>query len=1147
LKVMKLTALLLTVAFLQVHAKGISQVTLSLKQVPMEKVFREIERQTGYGFLYTKEMLADLPQVTIHVRNASVKEVLDRCFKGESLGYSIDNNSIVVTREIASPNTNPATLYTLPPVEIHGRVVNQKGEPLQNVSVIIAGTKIGTTTNSEGRFTVTAPDDRNIVLEISSVGYQAKKVNLGKKTEANITLELNVTGLSDVVVTALGIKREEKSLGYAVQKVNGEEVTKAPTTNWINALSGKVPGLQLNKLGGPMGSSDVVLRGDNVIALGGSTALIIIDGVPVSTQQAGTGYGALVDTDNPIDFGSSLSDLNPEDIESISVLKGPGAAALYGSRASNGAIIITTKSGRTTPGLGVFFNSSVTQSTVNRWPDYQYEYGAGGTGSTYYSYGASADGSSTVNSTSGFGPKYEGQEYFQYNSPFDASVNPDPRTAPRTERVPWKPYKNFVSGFFRPGIDITNTIGLSGSDYRASVSYTKSKWILPNTGLDRLNVSLSSSKKISSKITLNSKVNYVRKFSDNLPTQGYNNKTVMYFMAQTSNSFDIDWFKQSAKSTSNTGIAKISPVGNGYLDNPYVITNEMLNGSDRQNVIGNVNALIQINKKLSVMVRSGLDFSYEFRNQQRPFNTNKFKEGMYRQQNVYRLESNSDFLIKFEDKLPVGLSYSASLGGNQRFNDYKYSDATAGKLSLPGVYNLTNSKDPIQTASDRYSFMVNSLYGFVNLGYKDKVFLELTGRNDWSSTLPANNSSFFYPSVNTSVLLNQIFKLPTFISFAKVRASYASTGVDAKSPYGFLVNYNGTDFPGSLQLPSKLPNVNLKPQLSSAFETGLDLRFFENRLGIDVAVYKSVTRNQILSLPVDGATGFTSALTNVGKVQNHGVEVQVHGTPVKKKDFRWDVTLNWSANQNKVIDVSSVLGTGGQIILYNVSWANINIVAEEGKSLGQLYGLGFKRSPDGEIIYNNAGIPVIDNKLQDWGSISPNWQGSIQNSLRWKNFNFSFLLDVRDGGRMMSYTNAILSATGKLKNSLPGRDEGVVGKGVQETSPGVFVPNTTKAVAATYYAKYYLYSNMETNVFSTSFVKLREVSISYTLPKSVIKNTFVQELSFGLSGRDLFDWTKFPSFDPETATMNSSQIMPGIEIGQFPSTRSITLSLNAKF
>lgn len=1142
---MKLTLILSVFFCLNVCGTGYAQrITLEEKNASLQSVFKKIERQSNYLILYRDEWLADAKKVTVHLVNSTIEEAMSACLNNQQLEYAVVGNSIVIKRKaVTSSKNQPANDIVARPIK--GLVLNENGEPLSGATVTVKGTKLMTVVNDNGEFSF-ADVPENAVLVISNVGFVTREIAISGKDNIKINLQQAQRQMQEVVVTALGIRREERSLGYSAQKVEGEEVTRAPTSNWVNALTGKVPGLQLNKVGGPAGSSDIVLRGDNVLDLGGSTALIVIDGVPVSTQQAGTGYGALVAADNPIDFGSSLSDLNPEDIESVSVLKGPAAAALYGSRASNGAIIITTKSGKKTPGTGLYFNSTITHSTINRYPDYQFEYGAGSNGATYYSYGNTADGTSTKNSTAGYGPRYEGQSYFQYNSPFDASVDPNPLTSPRLERVPWRPYKNYVSGFFRPGMNIANTIGITGAGYRAAITYTKNTWIVPNTGFDRINIALSGSQKVSPKITLNSKINYARKFSDNLPTQGYNNQTIMYYMAQTASSFDINWFKQRWENTTS-GIAEIVPVSNGYLDNPYVIAYEMLNGADRHNVIGNVNAVVQFTDKLSLMLRTGLDLSYEFRSQQRPINTNKFKEGMYRQQNVFRLENNSDFLLKYENKLPFGLNYTVSVGGNQRFNDYKWDDAWATKLSLPGVYNLSNSKDPIQTTSDRYQFMVNSLYGFVNLGYKDKVYLELTGRNDWSSTLPKQNASFFYPSVNTSVLLDKVFELPTAISFAKLRASYASTGVDAKDPYGFQVNYSRTQFPGSLQMPTRLPNVNLKPQFTNAIELGLDLRFLKNRAGIDLAIYRNITRNQILSLPVDGATGFSTALTNVGKVQNKGIEVQLRGTPVQKRNFKWDVLVNWSANRNKVIDVSSALGAEGKLVLYNVGFANINIVAEEGKPLGQLYGLGFKRSPEGKVVFNSSGIPVMNNELQNWGSINPDWQGGIQNNITWKNFNFSVLFDVRRGGKMMSYSHAILAATGKLKNSLPGREGGVTGDGVQVDANGHSVPNTVKAPAATYYNAYYLYSNMETNVFSTSFVKFREASIGYHFPKSWFKKSFVQELSLAASGRDLFVWTDFPSFDPETATLNSSQIMPGIEIGQFPSTRSITFTLNAKF
>ena len=1135
LLIMKLTFVLLTIFCLQASANVFAQkVTLKTKNAPVEYVFEQIRQQTGYDFLYNSKDLKDANLVSLDFSNLSLNEALDQCFINQPLTYSIENTMVLIKRRQKSSK--------MAAINITGRVTDDKNLPLQGASVKVVELNRAVVTKADGSFSI-AVEPGTYTLEVSYISFQTKKVaGIQVRSSGNMPLVVKLMpaarDLDQVVVTALGIKKDEKSLGYSVQVVDGKEVTAAPTNNMINALAGKVAGLNLNKIGGPLGTSDVVLRGDNVLALGSSGALIVVDGVPISTGQSGTGHNPYAGNDSPIDFGSSLSDLNPETIESISVLKGPGAAALYGSRAANGAIIITTKAGRKLPGFGIYVNQVVSIDEINRWPDFQFEYGAGTTGATYYSYGATADGSSTAGSTQTWGPRFLGQPYFQYNSP----VNP--ATGARTERVPWLPYENAYSGVFRTGYTATTTVGISGQGFSGGVSYLKNEWILPNTGFDRISSWLSASQKVSTKVTLSGKVNYNRKYTDNLPSQGYNNQAIMYFLPQTQPNTNPEWLKPMW-TPGKENVEQLTPFWAG-IDNPFVILNTMTNASDKHNVNGNINAGIQFNKHLNLALRSGLDFSYEFRSQQRPKDTYKFAEGMYRQQNVFRMEANTDFLLKYNNVLPGKIKYTASIGGNQRFSDYKYSNEMAERLSIPGVYNLANSKDPVLVSSDKAQFLVNSLYGFLNFDYKGKVFLELTGRNDWSTTLPENNQSFFYPSVNTSFLLDQIFKLPSAISLAKIRASYSETGVDAKTPYRFNAGYNRTDFAGGLQLQSIVPNPDLKPQFTKAFETGLDLRLFKSRLGLDVALYKNNTINQIINLPIDNSSGYTTALSNVGRVVNWGMEVQLRGTPIKRK-FQWDVTLNWAANRNKVMELN-VPGSGGMIELYNVSMG-LNIVAEEGRPLGQIYGLGLARSPEGKVIHNSEGYPVMGTVLQNLGSINPDWNGSILNKFTWKGISMSALIDIRQGGDIYSLSHSLYASYGKLRKTLPGREDGIIGDGVQfNAATNTYVPNDVKAqITGLYYNRLYDRSNIETNLFSASYIKLREVTVNYSLPKSWLKKSMLQDVSIGLFGRELFNWTKFPGFDPETASLNSAQVVPGIEIAQFPSARTIGMNVRVSF
>jgi TonB-linked SusC/RagA family outer membrane protein len=1152
LHMIKLVTILTFISILTVYGKSYSQkLTINIKNAKITEVFEQIQKKSEYRIFYEEAHIAKINNKALNLNlvQKAVSEILDITLKESGFTYRIIGKQITVFPIPKSATKPTASIRQETPGLLTGKILDEKEEPIPGATVHIIELKRTVLANNNGVYNVSLPAG-TYTVEIRYMSFITQirkevKITSGKTTTIDIRLQPETKKLNEVIVTALGIEREEKALGYAAQKIDGKEVSDSPTSNWLNALSGKVAGLNLNKIGGPLGTSDVILRGDNVLALGGSGALIVVDGIPISSSQTGTGDGPIIGSDSPVDFGSSLTDLNPEDIENISVLKGPGAAALYGSRASNGAIIITTKSGKKSPGLGIYVSSHFTYYEVNNYPDYQFEYGQGTVGQNWYSYSNSVDGNSTRGTTGAWGPRFLGQPYFQFHSPYDTDTYSNPITAPRTERVPWVANKEAYSGFFKPAITQYNSVAIAGEGFRASAAYHKNEWIIPNTGFERMLLSLSGNRKISSRITLNGKANYTRKFTDNLPSQGYNNQTVMYFMIQQVPNVNIDWYKQRWM-PGLENIQEFSPFWSG-LDNPYVVAYEMTNASDRHNMIGSLQASMQINNNLDFSLRSGADMSYEFRSQQRPQSTYRWKDGMYRQQNVFRIESNTDFLLKYKNTLPGRIKYTVSVGGNQRYNDYKYDNMMADRLTLPGVYNIANSRDPVVPRSDRQKFMVNSLYGFANFDYRGKVFLELTGRNDWSSTLPIHNSSFFYPSVNTSLLLTEILTLPKWISFAKVRGSFASTGVDSKSPYAFLNNYGQTDFPGSLTTPGTMPNSNLKPQFTDAYETGFDLRLFKNRLSLDVAIYKGSTRNQIINLPVEPSSGYTSAMTNVGKVENKGIEIQLKGTPVQSNSgLKWDVNVNFAANRNKVLDVASALGAESKLNLYQISWANLYLVAEEGKALGQLYGLGFKRSPDGQMIFKN-GLPVYTDEIQNWGNTNPDFTASLKNSVSWRGVTASVLLDARVGGKMMSYSHATLSLGGKLTNSLPGRENGIVGKGVVENADGSFSTNTTRVPAALYYAQYYNYTVMESNLFSSSFLKLREVSVSYKVPKKYIKWHAIKSASIALTGRDLLIFSKFPLFDPETATLNSAQVLPGIEIGQFPSTRSFGVSLNIEF
>lgn len=1021
-----------------------------------------------------------------------------------------------------------------------GKVSSNQGEALPGVNILVKGTSNGTTTDLDGKFQLDQVSTTS-VLVFSAIGFVTQEITVNNQMFLEITLAEDTKLLSEVVVAALGIKREEKSLGYAAQTINSNAVLDAKTNNWVSSLSGKVAGLNIQGVGaGPLGSARITLRGESSLNLDNNQALIVLDGVPVSSKITGTGYTSHLSADSPVDYGSTLSDLNPDDIEKVTVLKGPGATALYGSRAAGGAIIITTKTGaRKDKGVGITFNSNFSVEQVNRYPDYQFEYGEGRT-ANYYSYLDSPDGINTSTSAAAgraWGPKFSGQQYFQYN--------PESPIGKPTERTPWVAYDDYISGFFQLGKNYSNSLSFEGGNEngsaRLSLTHLKNEWIIPNTGFERLNAALSVNQKISKRLKISGKANYTNKKSDNLPLAGYNNQSLMYFLIiGTTPNVRPEWFKPYWQEGLED-VRQKNPFNPGP-DNPYLGMYEMLNTLNKNGLIGNVTANYEFSPKLDLQVRTGVDMSFEYRSQQRPFSMTKFPRGMFREENVFSYESNTDFLLTYKDTYGGLFNLSVSAGGNAMRQTYDFAGLYADQLAQPGVYQISNSLDQAVADPLKSKKAINSLYGSAQMSFDEKIFLDITGRNDWSSTLPFENNSFFYPSISTSLLLNEIFNLPTAVTFAKLRASWAQVGNDTR-PYQ-TARYYDRIYSNSFTNPSQLFNANLKPEITSSYEFGLDLRLFKNRVGLDLAYYNNESRNQILSIPLDPVSGFSTALINAGLINSKGGEVKLILKPFVNPKFSWTATLLWSTNRSYVRELAE--GITNQIIYGHNT--NVTIEARVGGRMGDMYGRGFQRSPDGQIIYSSNGLPApLDPVAKLWGNAFADWKGSIMNEFTIKNVRISILLDGQMGGDMYSQTSHKNNTLGKTKVTLPGREEGVLGEGVVKQADGTFVPNTTKAAASAYYDNYYQISNAEVNIFDASFLKIREVRVEFNLPGRWLDGIGIQKTSVAIYGRDLFNFTDFPGFDPEGGNLNSGTLTPGVELTQFPSTRTMGVNLTFKF
>lgn len=1033
---------------------------------------------------------------------------------------------------------------------ITGSVRAADGQPVASATVQVKGTKVIALTNEGGFYVIKASPGQTI--EVSAVGFEtmSEKIRTGQ-TSLHFELKSTAAELENVVVTALGIKREERALGYATTVLKGDQLTEAPSSNWTDALSGKVAGLNLIRSGGgPTGSNKIILRGENNLT-GENEALIVVDGVVIN-QGSGrrsaiggeTTYG--VGSDNmPADYGSGLNDINPEDIESITVLKGPGASALYGQRGANGAIIITTKSGNSKKkGWGITLNSNVSMEEVNRWPDLQYEYGQGTDGLPYYSFGASPDGASTSATSSAYGPRFDGQMFFQY----------DPVTQKQgTTRTPWIPYPNKIRNFFNTGSTVTNTISIDGGNAntsaRFSVTDVRNKWIVPNTGYNRNTVSLSVNSKVNERLQISSKINYTNKRSDNLPGAGYGNQSIMYWFIFWQPSADPDWLKEYW--VRGLEDRRIFYPFSTFPENPYAVSYEFINSSNRHNMTGNIQGTYNFTKDLSLMVRTSLDMSYEERAQQRPYDAgSKFQKGSYRTQNLFSHEFVADFLLKYGKKINADFDFSVSFGGSALRNRYNRDEVRADSLWNPGMYTMANSMGPLVTIPYKSRYAINSFYGLASAGYKNFLFLDVTGRQDWNSVLATpertENAGFFYPSANISFVASEVMKLPAAINFAKLRFSASSVGSGQTTPYFTAYNYQsaGSLFSGGLQNTALLANPDLKPLRTTTYEAGVNVRLF-NRLNLDVALYTGNTKDQILQRIVDRSSGFTRTLINAGRVSNKGVEVGLNATIVSTKSgFKWSTNVVYSTNTNRVEELAD-----STVVLQTGPVGGGQIVAKVGGSMGDLYGRGYVRAPDGQVVYDAlTGFAKISQEVIYLGNTIPKGKLGLTNNFQYKGFRLSLLFDAQWGAVGHSLTHYKLAEQGKTVNTLPGRYNGIVGNGVVMDGTGKYVPNNVIATDIDeYYRSHYGIDNAEGSTFSTDFIKFREARLDYTINSRLTRRLGLQKATVGVYGRDLFVWSEWPIFDPEFGNISGTDIVRGFEVGQFPSTRTLGVNLVVGF
>ncbi|MDE6448848.1 MAG: SusC/RagA family TonB-linked outer membrane protein [Muribaculaceae bacterium] len=1079
-------------------------------------------------------------------------------------------------------------------ITVSGTVFEEDGTtPMTGATVIQKGTQNGVSTDIDGKFSLKTTGKKPVIV-INYIGYTPKEITVTDENPLTIVMNSSAVNLNEVVVTALGITREQKSLGYSVSKIDNEQLTSTVSGNWLNAINGKVAGLNMSSSNsGPSGSLRVTLRGEQSLNYGANEALFVVDGVPISSGATATASGgSYSNSDAPIDYGNDAADINPDDVESVSVLKGPAATALYGSRAANGAIIITTKSGRKTKGIGVTVNSSVTWEKAGFFPDFQKEYGSGNDmgAKPYCFWKVNANQAYDGIATSGryysrfaWGEKFNPDVLrYQYAS---RDWNTDTYTP-----LPWVYQEDWYTGLFETGTTYRNTVTVDGNNGkgtsgRLSITDTHNDWILPNTGYQNQTVAVSVNSKLNKYINLNAKVNYYHKESDNFPVPGYQANNPLYALVWGRNTSSIKNYADEyfgGRFTYENWITKdnlVFPNVNAY--NPYRTLYEETNSMRKNRVFGNVGLNIKFPVEgLTLALRGGMDMTDEFRTQQKPYYSVGYQEGFYREQSIRRTEVNMDFLLRYVNNrwLDKRLGFNVAFGGNRMDYNYYNQKITLKKLDIEGVYNVNNAPPtdiPVHTQT-RQRKAVNSLYGFVNISWDDTYYLDITGRNDWSSTLARGNWSFFYPSVSASILLDRMMKITdktTWIDLLKLRLSWANVGNDT-TPYSLENAYAVTDYTGGYRLDDALMNRLIRPENVESWEAGIEARFLQNRIGLDLAVYNSSTTDQIVSATTDIMAGATSMKINAGEIRNRGIEISLHLQPVQLRDFSWTIDMNWARNWNKLVRMNEGWDNSQplQTDMGTTVSSTVYVYSYVGQSMHQIYGKGYKRAPagayyidentgerincEGAILVNNTdGYPRLDDSpTRNFGNVNPDWTAGLSTRFRYKGISLSAAFTAQVGGHCYSITHMSLAYQGKLKNTLEGRYGGLVVDGVNEITNKDGSVSYTKNKTITESARTYYYSwkytrdNVEENTFSTDFLKLKELRLDYELPASICSRTkILRSASIGAYATNVFCITKFPQYDPETGSLNGTDIHRGIEAMAFPMTRTYGVNLKLAF
>ena len=1116
-------------------------ITLNVQNEAAESVFHKITQQTGLKFFYDYDVVKNVPLVTLNVTDAALKTVLGKVTDQTKLKFDQKKETILVSagKAVKAQRGKPVTAK--------GRVLDANGEPVIGATVQVPGTTTGTITDIDGNFAINAETGQELL--VSYVGFQSAKVKVSERP-LNVELVESSIAVDEVVVTALGIKKEKKALAYSVTEVKGDDMNRVKVANLATGLAGKVAGVNVSKPAtGVMGSSRIIIRGNGSLA-GDNQPLYVIDGVPMDNSnygQAGLWGGA--------DGGDGISSINSEDIESMSVLKGGTAAALYGSRAANGAIVITTKRGSVGK-VRLEYNMSYTNEHLTfKNDDFQWEYGSGikGVNPEMMAYGiimnnpnipeayrptyieSTAKQLANQLGTMSFGGKLDGSMVMQFDGvrrPYVASG------------------KDNFKNFYENGWSLTNNVAVSGGtdkvQFRLAVGDQRFHDLMPNSKLGRNNITLSVNSKLDEHLTIKANVMYVRERTHNRPFLGdmnFNASASLYSIAPNTNVLDL----QKAVNEDGT---EFLPSGNGYIHNPYYIANYYNTQDSKDRVIGSVEAQYNFTPNWYLRGRVGGDMINRRAKDVIPWGTATLKEGQISTSSTYNGEFNVEAIAGYTNTFKEGkFSVDAFVGWNTMGSWWNSTSAFGKNFIQPGFNAMGNAGVTSGSHTDSESY-INSIFGQAEFSYNRMLYLTFTGRNDWFSALSYKGKSaknnIFYPSVGAGFIVSEAVKLPEWIPFLKVRGSWSQSG-GGVGPYqlGLTYAYNQSfgKYPiGSIGGDGVIPNMNLKPLTSISYEAGIEARFLNNRLGLDLTYYVRNTKDDIVDAGVSSASGYGAVKINAGKVHNHGIELLLTAVPVKTRNFTWNSSFNFSYNKSEVKHITEGIKE------FQIQEARTNhqggmafatIMHEVGEPYGIIKGTPYKRNDKGEIMFQN-GVPMRGELTKLGETVSPYTFG-LNNSFSYKGINVSFLIDAKVGGKLFSQTNDFMYFFGRHKNTLPGREGGVIGKGVKED--GV-TPNDVKVDAMTYYMAQA--GITEEFIYDASFVKLRELSVGYTFPQKWVKKLGMSSLSLALVGRNLWNiYDDVPLVDPESCMgIGNGQ---GFELYGLPATRSIGFNLNVKF